>query len=135
MQYHKVTKYTIWYNEMQCNTIKCKIAYDTFQTKTEHFWPKKGPFWAISARKQPAEQLNRHLMKNQKYPKLHQDWVSYDPIKKGTMLPFSVFFRRASLSFRVWWSLLRTAELKAVRKAKNAWLKTLFCSRLSIVKT
>ena len=24
------------------------IAYDAFQTKTEHFWTKKGTFWAIA---------------------------------------------------------------------------------------
>ena len=57
MQYHKVTIYSIRYNEMQCNTIEYwKIAYDTFQTKTEHYWPQKGPFWGIGDRKRPAEQ-------------------------------------------------------------------------------
>ena len=34
---------------MQYNTLQyCKIAYDTFQSRTEHYWP----FWTNGARKQ-----------------------------------------------------------------------------------
>ena len=46
-QYHKGTKYAIQYdtNEKQFNTIQSfKIAYNAFQTKTEHYWPQKGHF-------------------------------------------------------------------------------------------
>ena len=59
---------------MQCNTLQyCKIAYNTLETKTEHYWPQKGPFWAIGVRKRPTEQPNRHLLENQRYPDLPQD--------------------------------------------------------------
>ena len=77
MQCHKETKYTIWYNKMQFNTLQyCTIAYDTFQTKREHYWLKKGPFWAIGARKWPAEQSNGHLVENRRHPELPQDmWM------------------------------------------------------------
>ena len=37
------------------------------------FLAQKAPFWAISARKQPAEQPNRHLRENRSYPKLPQN--------------------------------------------------------------
>ena len=37
------------------------------------FLPQKGPFWAIGARKRPAEQPNGHLPENQRYPELAQD--------------------------------------------------------------
>ena len=73
---HKATKYTVRYNEIQCNNIYntiLKIAYDTFKTKTEQFWPQKEPFWAFGARKRPAEQPNGHLPENRRYPKLPQD--------------------------------------------------------------
>ena len=30
----------------------------------KHYWPQKGPFWAIGARKRPAEQPNGHLPEN-----------------------------------------------------------------------
>ena len=74
MQYHTETKYTIWYNDMQGNTMQYyKIAYNTFQTKTEHFQPQKGPFLAIGARKRPTEQPNGYLPENWRYPELPQD--------------------------------------------------------------
>ena len=44
-----------------------------FLSKKQHFWPQKGLFWAIRARKQPAKQPNGHLPENQMYPKLPQD--------------------------------------------------------------
>ena len=44
------------------------IAYDEFQTKTEHFWTKKGTFWAIKFRKQPTKQLMAHILENQRHP-------------------------------------------------------------------
>ena len=54
---------------MQCNTIQYyKIAYTTFQTKIEHYWPKKGPFWPIG-----AEGIQSYL----------RTWDSYDPIELG----------------------------------------------------
>ena len=34
------------------------------------FLTQKGPFWTISARKWPAEQPNRHLLENRRYPEL-----------------------------------------------------------------
>ena len=37
------------------------------------FWLKKELFWAIGARKRPAEQLNGHLLENRGYPGLPQD--------------------------------------------------------------
>ena len=37
------------------------------------FLAQKGPFWAISARKRPAEQPNGHLPENRRYPELPQD--------------------------------------------------------------
>ena len=43
MQYHKVTKYipSNAIKTVQYHTTLYDIAYDTFQTKTEHFWSKK----------------------------------------------------------------------------------------------
>ena len=49
------------------------IAYDAFWTKTEHFQPKKGPFWVIGARKRPAERPNGHLPENRRHPELPED--------------------------------------------------------------
>ena len=43
------------------------IAYDAFQTKTEHFWTKKGTF---KVRKQPTMQLKAHILENQRHPDL-----------------------------------------------------------------
>ena len=42
------------------------IAYDAFQTKTEHFWTKKGTFWAIKVKKQLSKQLKAHILENSK---------------------------------------------------------------------
>ncbi len=39
----------------------------------KHYWPQKGAFLAIRARKRPAEQPNRHLPETQRYPELPQD--------------------------------------------------------------
>ena len=49
------------------------IAYDAFQTKTEHFWTKKGTFWAIKVRKQPTKQLKAHILENRRHPELPGD--------------------------------------------------------------
>ena len=38
-------------------------TFNILQTKTEHYWPQKGPFWAIGA-KQPAEQPKGHVLEN-----------------------------------------------------------------------
>ena len=75
MQYQKVTKY-IPSNAIkkQCNTIQhYMIAYDAFQTKREHFWTKKGTFWAIKVRKQPSKQLKAHILENRRHPELPGD--------------------------------------------------------------
>ena len=47
--------------------------YDAFQTKTEHFWTKKGTFWAIKVRKQPTKQLKAHILENRRHPELPGD--------------------------------------------------------------
>ena len=75
MQYHKLTKkYTKQCNKKQCNTIQhYMIAYDAFQTKTEHLWTKKGTFWAIKVRKQPTKQLKAHILENQRHTELPGD--------------------------------------------------------------
>ena len=39
----------------------------------KHYWPQKGAFLAIRARKRPAEQPNRHLPETQRYPELPQN--------------------------------------------------------------
>ena len=49
------------------------IAYDAFQTKTEHFWTNLEPFWAIGVRKRPAERTNGHLPENRRHLKLPWD--------------------------------------------------------------
>ena len=38
----------------------------------KHYWPQKGPFWAIGAKKRPTEQPNGHIPENQRYPELLQ---------------------------------------------------------------
>ena len=38
------------------------------------FWAQKGPLWAIGAEKRPAERPNSHLLENQRYPELPQDY-------------------------------------------------------------
>ena len=78
MQYHAIPKgnkiYTKQCNKKQCNTIQhYMIAYDAFQTKTEHFWTKKGTFWAIKVRKQPSKQLKAHILENRRHPELPGD--------------------------------------------------------------
>ena len=70
-------------NEMQNNIIQYyKTAHDTFQTKTGHFWPQKGPFWAIGARKRAPtgkRKASRQLPQ--------ESWTgygeSYDPIESS----------------------------------------------------
>ena len=37
------------------------------------FLAQKGPFWAIGARKRPAEQPNGHVTENRRYPELPQN--------------------------------------------------------------
>ena len=39
----------------------------------QHFWARKGPFWAIGAMKRPAERPNGYLPENRRYPELPQD--------------------------------------------------------------
>ena len=79
MQYHAIPKgnkiYTKQCNKKkQCNTIQhYMIAYDAFQTKTEHLWTKKGTFWAIKVRKQPTKQLKAHILENQRHTELPGD--------------------------------------------------------------
>jgi hypothetical protein len=78
MQYHAIPLvnkiYTKQCNKKQCNTIQhYMIAYDAFQTKTEHFWTKKGTFWAIKVRKQPSKQLKAHILENRRHPELPGD--------------------------------------------------------------
>ena len=49
---------------MKCNAIQHsikRIVYDTFQAKTEHYWPQKGLLWAIGGRKRQEAYKNESL--------------------------------------------------------------------------
>ena len=51
------------------------------------FQPQKGSFWAIRDIKQPANQSNGCLPKNQRHPKYLIIWRIYDPIDSGPVEP------------------------------------------------
>ncbi len=68
MQYLKVTKYTIWYNDMQVNTMR--------YYKIQHISEQNRAFLALKRAilgNRPVEQPNGHVSEKRRYQELPQD--------------------------------------------------------------
>ena len=81
---------------MKYNTIHT-LQYLAIPFRTEHYFPRKEPFWVIGARKRPAEQPNGNLQENQRYPELPEDmgkiwshWVGFVRGQKNELCGRSV---------------------------------------------
>ena len=85
MQYHKETKYTIWYNDMQGNTMQYyKIAYDIyFRPKQSIIDPKEGHFGPSVPENGPPSSRMGTYRKTEGIQSYLRTWESDDPIKSS----------------------------------------------------